>query len=228
MKPNEVSGVVSAVGGEFVMPAAGLCGPVRAATRRSAFEDRSLANDLAMARYAAGDDAAFSSLYEGLCPLITAYLRRRFANPAVVEDLVQETFLRIHLHRGRYKLDAPVLPWALTIAARLLANRLRGARRADAVFCGDERVCDGITEIANPEEIAIGAEFAEQLEKELQLLSPVDRAAFDLVKCNGVPLSVAAPQLGLSLLALKMRLFRICRRLRVYRKLDEESPKGEK
>ena len=216
-KPSAGSGVIQAVGVESVMPVAGLCAPARAVTRAlpaTVHELPGAANDAAMARYAAGDDAAFATLYDGLSPLVLAYLRRRTTDRAVIEDLVQETFLRIHLHRGRYQADAPVLPWALTIAARLLANRLRGARRAGAVFREDDRVDERATDAASPEQIAIGMQLAAQLEDEVLRLSTRDQEAFDLVKRGGVPLRDAAPRLGMSLTALKMRLFRVCGRLR--------------
>jgi len=167
-----------------------------------------------MARYAAGDDTAFAELYDGLAPLLMAYLRRRTRDRNLVEDLVQETFLRLHLHRGRYKLDAPVLPWALTIAARLLANRVRGIRRANVVFSDDDQARDEGVEATSPEQWVIGMELAERIEQELLRLPSADREAFDLVKREGLPLKIAAPRLRMTTLALKMRIFRVCGRLR--------------
>jgi RNA polymerase sigma-70 factor (ECF subfamily) len=199
------------------MPAAGLCAPVYATPLAESVPVRGvreLANDAAMERYAAGDETAFADLYDGLGPLVMAYLSRRTRDRALVEDLIQETFLRIHLHRGRYKRDAPVLPWALTIAARLLANRLRGARRADAIFVEDDRASRGSADMASPEDLAIGMQLAQQIEQEIGCLSSKDREAFDLVKRDGLPLKIAAPRLGISPLALKMRLFRVYSRLR--------------
>src|SRR5262249_5976182 len=149
-KPIVDSGVVPSVGPEFAMPAVGscvhVCVPQHALPALRAVAARPVGNDAAMARHAAGDQAAFAELYDGLAPLVMAYLRRRTHDRDLVEDLVQETFLRLHLHRGRYKRDAPVLPWALTIAARLLANRVRGTRRASAVFSEDDSAHDGGTE----------------------------------------------------------------------------------
>ena len=172
------------------------------------------ARETAMARYVAGDEAAFAELYGGLAPLVRAYLRRRTHDRALVEDLVQDTFLRIHLHRDRYRRDAPVLPWALTIVARLLANRLRGARRASAIFVDDDRASDRATDTASPEQMAIGKQLAERMQHETLRLSPLDREVFDLVRRQGVPLKLAAPRLRMTVTAMKMRLFRVYGRLR--------------
>ena len=217
-KPGEDSGVDHAVGIESAMPATGHWFPVHAPQRALPVHHvtgtREVGNDSAMARYAAGDDTAFAELYDGLAPLLMAYLRRRTRDRNLVEDLVQETFLRLHLHRGRYKLDAPVLPWALTIAARLLANRVRGIRRANVVFSDDDQARDEGVEATSPEQWVIGMELAERIEQELLRLPSADREAFDLVKREGLPLKIAAPRLRMTTLALKMRIFRVCGRLR--------------
>src|SRR6478735_49383 len=60
------------------------------------------AADLAMERYAAGDDAAFAQVYDEVAPRLMRHLRRHVACRAVVEDLVQQTFLQMHRARGRF------------------------------------------------------------------------------------------------------------------------------
>ena len=231
-KPIADSGVVHAVGPEFAMPAVGLgvpvCVPQHALPVHHVKAARSGRNDAAMARHAAGDEAAFAELYDGLAPLVMAYLRRRTHDRNVVEDLVQETFLRLHLHRGRYKRDAPVLPWALTIAARLLANRVRGTRRANAVFSEDDGARDGGTETTSPEQLAMVMELAEQVEQEILRLPGSDREAFDLVRRQDLPLKIAAPRLSMTPLALKMRLFRVSGRLRRLINGDSDPSNGER
>ena len=231
-KPIGDSGVVHAVGPEFATPAAGLCVPVCVPPHARRVDHveaaRPVGNDAAMARHAAGDDSAFAELYDGLAPLVMAYLRRRTRDHNLVEDLVQETFLRLHLHRARYKRDSPVLPWALAIAARLLANRMRGTRRANAVFSEDDRAGDGGTETTSPEQLAMVMELAAQIEQEILRLPDRDREVFDLVRQQGLPLKLAAPRLSMTTLALKMRLFRVCGRLRRLISGDPDPSNGER
>ena len=231
-KPIMDSGVVRTVGTELIVSAGGCCVSVcpdqRAPSIRDVTAVREVPNDAAMARYAAGDEEAFAELYDGLAPLIMAYLRRRSHDRALVEDLVQETFLRIHLHRGRYTHDAPVLPWALTIAGRLLANRVRSTRRANAIFVDDTDVSDGAAQTASPEQVAIGRQLAARVQREVLRLPGKDREVFDLVKREGVPLRVAASRLSTSTLALKMRLFRVCGRLRQLCGLSSDADDDER
>jgi len=50
--------------------------------------------DLAMDRYAAGDQSAFADVYDGVAPRIYAYLRRQTGDAARAEDLLQQTLLQ--------------------------------------------------------------------------------------------------------------------------------------
>src|SRR5262245_63326335 len=88
-------------------------------------ESRATAGDAAMERYAAGDDAAFEALYDALADRLYAYVRRHVPDPHVCDDLVQETFLRMHRARGTFMTGAAVLPWAFAIARRLVVDRVR-------------------------------------------------------------------------------------------------------
>ena len=75
-----------------------------------------------MERYADGDADAFDEVWRTLAPVVRACQRRWIGDTALAEDLVQETFLRVHHARARYRSGAPVGPWVLTIARRLARN----------------------------------------------------------------------------------------------------------
>ena len=66
--------------------------------------------DAAMERYAAGDDAAFEALYDTLAGRLYGYIRRQVPNRQGCDDLLQETFLRMHRARGTFVTGAPVVP----------------------------------------------------------------------------------------------------------------------
>src|SRR5262245_30699771 len=80
--------------------------------------------DEAMTRYSNGDLAAFGVVYDAVCPEIMGWLHRRVRNTALVEDLVQQTFVKLHKHRGRFLPGARVRPWAMAIAMRLCIDHL--------------------------------------------------------------------------------------------------------
>src|SRR5882724_5562225 len=58
--------------------------------------------DGAMDRYASGDEAAFSELYDLIAPRLHRYLLVRARNAERAEDLLQHTFANMHEARGRF------------------------------------------------------------------------------------------------------------------------------
>jgi RNA polymerase sigma factor (sigma-70 family) len=88
----------------------------------------------AMGRYVDGDLRAFDEVYGTLAPIVRGCLRRWIRDAALVEDLVQETFLRVHRARDRYRPGTPAGAWVVTIARRLAIDAMRsGAVRRDRV-----------------------------------------------------------------------------------------------
>lgn len=167
-----------------------------------------------MDRYASGSDTAFSELYDLLAPRLASFLLRRTGDSAWTEDLVQQTFLQMHCARRHFVQGASVTPWAFAIARRLLIDGLRkgdrhGQRASDA---GD----DGETAApgASPDEVAARRRLARRMNEELARVSESDRAAFELVKCDGLSMAEAAEILGISANAVKLRAFRAYEALR--------------
>ncbi|MRT44284.1 RNA polymerase subunit sigma-24, partial [Xylella fastidiosa subsp. multiplex] len=61
--------------------------------------------ELLRAVAADADRGAFEELYRRYAPWLTARLRGRCADPGVVDDVVQETFLAIWRGKARYHQD---------------------------------------------------------------------------------------------------------------------------
>lgn len=84
------------------------------ATRASDLPDAELA-----ARTAGGDREAAHALVARHEQAVRAFLRRVCFDQAQVEDLAQETFLRLLRHADRYDPAYPMRTWLFTIARRL-------------------------------------------------------------------------------------------------------------
>jgi RNA polymerase sigma-70 factor (ECF subfamily) len=162
----------------------------------------------AMDRYATGDFEAFAVLYDGLAPRLRAMLRRRRCDAALTEDLIQQTFLRIHCARGHYQRGQEVLPWAFAIARRLLIDVWRKNQREGRRLVGEPESLPG------PEEEVIAGETARRFARTLDEMSPLHREAFDLVKLDGLSLEQTAQVLGTSVTAIKLRIHRAYQSLR--------------
>src|SRR6202035_3077906 len=85
--------------------------------------------DVAMERYAEGDDASFALVYDALAPRLYGYLLRQTRQRARAEDILQQTMLNIHRARGTFTPGAEGTPWAFAIARRLLVDSLRRGSR---------------------------------------------------------------------------------------------------
>ena len=67
------------------------------------------------------------------------YLARYLGNPALAEDVFQNTFLQVHLKRALYEDGRPVRPWFYAIATHQAVDALRKAGRHPTVSL-DRRV----------------------------------------------------------------------------------------
>lgn len=164
-----------------------------------------------MDRYACGDDDAFAELYDLLSGRLYAFVLRRAGDSSRAEDLVQQTFLQMHCAREGYVRGADVLPWAFCIARRLLIDGYRKGSRE--VLCGDdldERLADEF----GPDQILRSKQAAALVTQTLAALPEAQRAAFELIKYDGLSLAETAEVLGTTVSAVKLRAHRAYEALR--------------
>jgi RNA polymerase sigma-70 factor (ECF subfamily) len=173
----------------------------------------------AMERYACGDDLAFSELYDSLAPRLRRYLVRASGDPSWADDLLQQTMLQIHRARGRFIVGAEVLPWAFAIARRLLIDglrRRRNERRTISLETGGHEASpvEVVAVQHGADEHIDGQRLARALEAELARLPESHRAAFELLKNEGLSVREAAGVLGATPTAVKLRAHRAYAALR--------------
>ena len=179
--------------------------------------------DRAMDRYADGDGAAFSTLYDELAPRLYRYALLRTHSRSASEDVVQQTFLQIHSARDRFVRGAAVLTWAYAIARRLLidASRRQGHEelRDDGAFDVEERS----TGLAADDAMA---QKEQELEarRDLEHLPAALRESFQLVKLEGLSVAQAAEVLGITPGMVKIRTHRA--RVALKRALSRRSHDG--
>lgn len=175
---------------------------------------RARAADAAMERYARGDDSAFSAVYDAVAPSLLAYATRVLGDRSRAEDVVQNTLLRMHRARGRFIAGAQVMPWAFTIARRLILDVRRRRRR-------DERLRHKqlATEVdaggdPGPDEELVAVQTGAALSAAFGQLPAAQRATYELLRRDGLSLAQAAAALGTTVTAVKLRLHRAVEALR--------------
>jgi RNA polymerase sigma-70 factor (ECF subfamily) len=81
-----------------------------------------------VARYAAGDVAAFAALYERHELPLWRFLVRLCRDRATAEDLMQETWFAVTREAPRFRPDGRFAPWLYTIARHRVIDRHRITR----------------------------------------------------------------------------------------------------
>jgi RNA polymerase sigma-70 factor, ECF subfamily len=170
--------------------------------------------DAAMERYAAGEDAAFSTLYDLLAPRLYGYFLRQTRSPDLADDLTQQTLLKIHRARGQFLRGAAVTPWAFAIGRRLLIDGLRRHRREVTPNDDDDTLDRASSDAPSADELVQAQETARRIQNALLRLPASQRVAFELVKQEGLTHAEAAEALGTTVAAVKLRTHRAYEALR--------------
>ncbi len=82
-----------------------------------------------MERYQQADPEAPAALVAALSPALLRFFRSQVASREQADDLLQDTWLRIHRVRHTYRPGEPVLPWIYAIARRVRVDGYRRSRR---------------------------------------------------------------------------------------------------
>ena len=173
-------------------------------------------DDALMQRVASGDDRAFRLLVERHQSLVIGTITRMIGS-ADAEDLAQQVFLNVWKSAPRWRPEAKVTTWLLTIAKRLVFNESR--RRARTRLLPQSQQAD--REVPDPPDPAIGPD-RQLLEGELHLaieaalasLPEKERLAVVLRRYEEMPYEEIADVLSVSLPAVKSLLFRARNTLR--------------
>jgi RNA polymerase sigma-70 factor (ECF subfamily) len=165
-------------------------------------------DEVTLARAKAGDPGAQTALvhrYER--PVFALLWRMVGPDRAIVEDLTQETFLRVLRAMRDFKLDgrARMITWILTIATRLALGHLRASRphRDTAIAPGSVP-----SALPRPDQDADRRALAAALVHAVDDLGAPFRAAFLLREVHGLSYDEIALALEIDIGTVKSRLAR--------------------
>ena len=137
--------------------------------------DRALTEEASLVERARdGDDRAFGELvtrYQALAARVA-----RFVAPGCdVEDAVQEAFVKAWNAMPRFRPGAAFRPWICRIVANEARNRVRSARRRDALILREAATGAAPTAPPTPEGESLAREDAASLVRAMNRLKPEDR-----------------------------------------------------
>jgi len=133
----------------------------------------SLSDEDLMARVAEDDERAFTELVRRFQGRVTNLIARVLNDRESSDDLAQEVFVRVFVHRRNYRRGSKFTTWLFTIAANLAKNEIRRRVRKRNWFSLDalqEVLNDSAIQLADPTE---GQELTLQRE---QLQEAIGRA----------------------------------------------------
>src|SRR5215831_4464416 len=152
-----------------------------------------------MLAFAAGDEAAFAALFERWSRPLLRYLERLVREAATAEELVQETFVRVHRARDQYRPQARFSTWLYRIATNLAWNELRRPRRRAPHESVD---ADSAAVLAAPDapvdELVDARRVSAEVEVALAALPERQRAALWLAAVEGQSYAEVAEALATS------------------------------
>lgn len=164
-----------------------------------------------MARYQDGDANAFRELYALVAPRLLGYLMKMARSKAVADDLLQQTFLKVHRARAAYIRGTDPLPWIYSIAHRTFIDEARKQKRA-IVRTSDDDVPEVAADLqgvaAEHRDDPVDPELTRAALDALAQLPEQQREAVVLTKLDGKTVAEAAEIAGTSVGAMKVRAHR--------------------
>lgn len=162
-----------------------------------------------MQRYARGDLAAFTQLYERHKAALYRYLLRLTKRRDVAEDLFQEVWSRVIASRARYQPLAKFSTFLFSIAHNCFIDWCRRATTAPTAAAEEleeheHALADA--EHRGPEREAQGAQTAERLRTALEQLPDEQREAFLLHEEAGLSVEEIGELTGVGMETAKSRL----------------------
>ncbi|KQX64567.1 RNA polymerase subunit sigma-24 [Angustibacter sp. Root456] len=165
--------------------------------------DDALSDVQLLAHVREGDRGALHELFLRHEAWVAARVRRRCADPDVVDEVVQDTFLTVWRSADRYSGSGDVAAWIWGIAIRTLLHRLRPRKS----------VLHRLTHLRTEHDPSAEEAVLERLEhsdagRALARLSPELRAVVQATVLDGLTTREAATLLGIPAGTVKSRMSR--------------------
>lgn len=158
--------------------------------------------------YQQADAETTAELICRLSPDLLRYFLAQETTRTEAEDLLQNTWLRIHKARHTYRTGAPVLPWVFAIAKHVRVDGYRKRRRIQQYEIATESLPEG-----SPPQDSSRAETP-TFESLIGHLPESQREVITMLKVNGLSLDEVARATSSSVGAVKQKASRAYAKLR--------------
>lgn len=153
-----------------------------------------------------GDTSGAGELFERYAPALLRFADRLLSDRGTAEEVTQEVFVKVISRAHQFDGRAEVSSWLFAIAANACRDRRRRDRRATIVPL--EAVPEPAQKAEGIEKVLGDRERREAVRRALAELSEEQREALVLARYHGLPYAEIAEVLGISVGAVKTRIFR--------------------
>jgi len=118
--------------------------------------------------FCAGEQSAFDELMlrhqQGLVSFLTGYVR----SPETAEDLAEDTFVELLLHKGRFRGQSSFKTYLFSVARHKALDHLRREKRRPALSLEELKERGG--DVASPEAFYLAGEQAEEIAQAIETI----------------------------------------------------------
>lgn len=151
----------------------------------------------------------YNELYETYAPKLKTLFSKKIIDEQEVEDLVQDTMLRVFEKLDTYDSKYAMTTWLYTVAYNVLYNHYRDKSKLTPLVFAKELYDNEHTEsFDSPENILIAEQQQESITKTLTALTPEYLQVYQLKEIEGKSLNEIATQLSIPVNTVKSRLKR--------------------
>lgn len=178
-----------------------------------------------VARFKAGDEAAFEEMVSRYWDRIYAMVLQLLRNSQDAEEVTQDAFIRAHRGLENFRGDSSFSTWLYQIATNLARNRYWywWRRKRDKSISFDQTVGGESdttlaeifpADIETPQDVAVTNEFQERVSAAMELLNDKHREVLVLRNIKSLSYEEIAVELGISIGTVKSRIARARESLR--------------
>ncbi len=187
------------------------------ASTTNGLSQRTLDLDRWMKRYQQADPEAPAALIGAVSPALLRFFRSQWDSREHADDLLQETWMRIHRVRHTYRPGEPVLPWIYAIARRVRVDGYRKKRRISLHETAVEVLPEAPARVEQPDPLP-------EFETLIAALPESQREVLTMLKVGGLSLEEVARATSSTVGSVKQKAHRAYERLR---KVLQIRPEGE-
>jgi RNA polymerase sigma factor (sigma-70 family) len=157
-----------------------------------------------------GDRQAFTQLYRAYFPRLARFLDRMTRNPALIEEIINDTLLVVWQKAGSFNHSSKVSTWIFAIAYR---KALKGIRDLDEPVEALEEAADESG--SEPEMVLSALQLQGIVARALDALPALQRTVVNLVYYHGMGYEEIAAIMECPVNTVKTRMFTARTRLKV-------------